>query len=88
MTIKRYRPQRKTTPNVHHYLTSLEAGVLNAQAVARVALDLKKSGFVPDVMLSHNGWGEIWYQGFPGFMRSLPKILQKRPNVQVLIVGG
>ena len=61
VTIRRYRPQRKTTPNVHHYLTSLEAGVLNAQAVARVALDLKKSGFIPDVMLGHNGWGEIWY---------------------------
>jgi glycosyltransferase involved in cell wall biosynthesis len=35
--------------------------VLNAQNVARVALDLKASGFVPDVMLGHNGWGEIWY---------------------------
>lgn len=38
-----------------------EAGVLNAQAVARVALDLKTSGFVPDVMVGHDGWGEIWY---------------------------
>ena len=28
---------------------------------ARIALDLKKSGFVPDVMAGHNGWGEIWY---------------------------
>jgi glycosyltransferase involved in cell wall biosynthesis len=35
--------------------------VLNAQEVARAALALKNSGFVPDVMLGHNGWGEIWY---------------------------
>ena len=57
----RYRPARKTTPRLHHYLRSTEAGVLNAQAVVRTALRLKKSGFVPDVMLGHNGWGEIWY---------------------------
>jgi glycosyltransferase involved in cell wall biosynthesis len=24
-------------------------------------MDLRQSGFVPDVMLGHNGWGEIWY---------------------------
>lgn len=56
-----YKPQRKVTPNIHHYLPDVEAGVLNAQAVMRVALDLKASGFTPDVMLGHNGWGEIWY---------------------------
>ncbi len=56
-----YKPQREVTRGVHHYLRETEAGVLNAQNVARVALDLKNSGFVPDVMLGHNGWGEIWY---------------------------
>ncbi|NKI69939.1 glycosyltransferase [Collimonas pratensis] len=56
-----YKPQRAVTPGVHHYLRETEAGVLNAQNVARVALDLKKTGFVPDVMLGHNGWGELWY---------------------------
>lgn len=35
--------------------------MLNAQEVARVAMDLRKTGFIPDVMLGHNGWGEIWY---------------------------
>jgi glycosyltransferase involved in cell wall biosynthesis len=57
----RYRPKRETTPHIHHYLRGLEAGVLNAQAVVRMALRLKRSGFIPDVMLGHNGWGEIWY---------------------------
>jgi glycosyltransferase involved in cell wall biosynthesis len=46
---------------LHHYLRDTEAGVLNAQNVARIALDLKEAGFVPDVMLAHNGWGEPWY---------------------------
>jgi len=56
-----YQPQRAVTKNIHHYLIDTEAGILNAQSVVRVALDLKESGFIPDVMLGHNGWGEIWY---------------------------
>lgn len=56
-----YKPKRTVTPQVHHYLRESEAAVLNAQEVLRVAIDLKNSGFVPDVMLGHNGWGEIWY---------------------------
>lgn len=56
-----YQPQRSITPEIHHYLRDSEAGILNAQAVVRIALDLKESGFTPDVMLGHNGWGEIWY---------------------------
>ena len=56
-----YQPARPITKDIHHYLRGTEAGILNAQNVARAALDLKKSGFVPDVMVGHNGWGEIWY---------------------------
>ena len=56
-----YKPHRAITADVHHYLRETEAAVLNAQEVARVALDLKVSGFIPDVILGHNGWGEIWY---------------------------
>ena len=56
-----YKPQRKIMQGQHHYLRETEAHVLNAQSVARVALNLKKSGFVPDIILAHNGWGELWY---------------------------
>lgn len=56
-----YKPRRTISPQVHHYLRESEGAVLNAQEVARVALDLRKAGFIPDVMLGHNGWGEIWY---------------------------
>ena len=56
-----YQPHRKISKNQHHYLTDAESAVLNAQAVARTALDLKQQGFVPDVMQGHNGWGEIWF---------------------------
>lgn len=56
-----YKPKRVVTTGLHHYLRDVEAGVLNAQEVARAALELKKRGFIPDVMVGHNGWGEIWY---------------------------
>jgi glycosyltransferase involved in cell wall biosynthesis len=56
-----YKPRRTITAQTHHYLRESEAAVLNAQEVLRVATLLKESGFVPDVMLGHNGWGEIWY---------------------------
>lgn len=56
-----YQAARGPRKETHHYLRGTEAGVLNAQAVARAAMQLRKSGFVPDIMLGHNGWGEIWY---------------------------
>ena len=56
-----YKPGRKVDNHVHHYLRETEASVLNAQQVARAALDLKQTGFMPDVMVGHNGWGEVWY---------------------------
>ena len=159
-----YKPQREVTRHLRHYLRDTAAGVLNAQAVARVTLDLKKIDFVPHVMVGHNGWNEIWYlkdvfpqspllgyfeffyclvgtdvgfdpserpgvdtaprirtknlgnllglqaadygqcptawqkstsaalnlepyRGFPSFMRSLPTILDERPQAQVPVVG-
>lgn len=49
-----YQPNRRDGERAHHYLRDVEAHVLNAQAVARAALKLKKSGFVPDLMIGHN----------------------------------
>lgn len=56
-----YKPTRPVTGGVHHYVQETEGAILNAQAVVRAALQLKEAGFIPDVMLGHNGWGEIWY---------------------------
>jgi hypothetical protein len=56
-----YRLGREAGPKTHFYLRSTEAAVLHGQAVARVALRLKKQGFVPDVILGHNAWGETLY---------------------------
>ena len=45
----------------HVYLQSTEAAVRRGQAVARSLLDLKKKGFVPDVVSVHPGWGEALF---------------------------
>lgn len=42
----------------HPYLQSTEAAVRRGQAAARSMLDLKKKGFIPDVVCVHPGWGE------------------------------
>lgn len=56
-----YQPARQAAPQTHPYLRDTEAAVLNGQAVVRKCVELKAQGFVPDVMVGHNGWGETLY---------------------------
>jgi glycosyltransferase involved in cell wall biosynthesis len=59
--VLRYAPPPRAARGVHRHLAELDAGVANGHAVARVASALRDAGFVPDVMVGHNGWGEIWF---------------------------
>jgi glycosyltransferase involved in cell wall biosynthesis len=45
----------------HAYTRELERGVANGLAVARLCEWLDRDGFVPDIVIGHNGWGEILY---------------------------
>ena len=45
----------------HAYTRELETGVANGLAVARLCEWLARDGFVPDIVIGHNGWGEILY---------------------------
>jgi glycosyltransferase involved in cell wall biosynthesis len=56
-----YKLHRQSGPQQHHYLQRMEQAVLHGQAVARLLIDLRKQGFVPDVILAHPGWGETLY---------------------------
>src|SRR5262249_28448003 len=47
--------------NAHLYLRKLEEGVANGLAVARVCHWLRRDGYTPDLIIGHNGWGEILY---------------------------
>jgi len=45
----------------HIYLAEFDTAIANGLAVARVGETLKLDGFNPDLVVGHNGWGEILY---------------------------
>jgi glycosyltransferase involved in cell wall biosynthesis len=59
--LRTYQPHRAPAADIHDYLYSTEAAVLNGQAVAREIVRLKDAGFVPDVVYAHASWGEGLY---------------------------
>lgn len=56
-----YTLHRAPTEATHHYAKPFEAGVLHGQAVLRLLQQLRREGFVPDVVLGHPGWGETMF---------------------------
>ena len=53
-----YHPARGTTPNVHPWVSDFETKTIRGEAAFRSALALRDTGFVPDVIIAHPGWGE------------------------------
>ncbi|MDG2284608.1 MAG: glycosyltransferase family 4 protein [Alphaproteobacteria bacterium] len=56
-----YGLTRKPTPNIHQYLARFEDQVLHGQGAVRAGLELRKRGFLPDVICAHTGWGEALF---------------------------
>ncbi len=56
-----YRTTREPHKETHPYLRSSEGAILHGQAVARALLDLRREGFVPDIVIGHPGWGETLF---------------------------
>ncbi|MBI2310886.1 MAG: glycosyltransferase [Betaproteobacteria bacterium] len=56
-----YDPPKGAAPSTHPYLRGLEAHVRRGQTVVRAGLDLRREGFVPEVICAHPGWGEALY---------------------------
>jgi glycosyltransferase involved in cell wall biosynthesis len=48
-------------PGTHPYLTEFDIAVANGLSVASCCEILKRNGFTPDLVVGHNGWGEILY---------------------------
>lgn len=53
-----YDVKRDSQPEIHRYIINFERGILRGQEIWRVCKKLKESGFVPDVICGHLGWGE------------------------------
>lgn len=56
-----YRPGPVSGGAAHPYLSELENGVGNGLEVAKLCHWLDRDGLVPDIVIGHNGWGEILY---------------------------
>jgi glycosyltransferase involved in cell wall biosynthesis len=52
-----YRLTREAHPSTHTYLRGMENAILHGQAALRAANELKKRGFIPDLIVGHSGWG-------------------------------
>ena len=59
--LTRYRLARPGFAQQHPYLRKMEVATLHGQAAARAMLQMKRSGFTPDVIVAHPGWGETLY---------------------------
>ena len=58
LRVVRYYAARGTTKGIHPWVAETETKVIRAEAAYRAALQQKKEGFYPDVILAHPGWGE------------------------------
>ena len=56
-----YAFEPNTRPAPHQYLLDYESHIRRGQQVASAALQLKRRGFVPDVVIAHPGWGEALF---------------------------
>lgn len=54
----KYQAARGTTPNIHPWVSDFETKTIRGEAAFRAALALRESGFTPDVIIAHPGWGE------------------------------
>ncbi len=53
-----YQATRGTSPNIHPWVSDFETKVIRGEAAFRAALELRDSGFSPDLIIAHSGWGE------------------------------
>ena len=56
-----YDKPKGASATTHLYLQGVESAVRRGQSVVRLCLELRKGGFVPDVICAHPGWGEALY---------------------------
>lgn len=59
--LRQYALLRKPAGSVDPIVAGHELAVMHAQACAVAALQLKKDGFTPDVIVAHPGWGDAMF---------------------------
>ena len=56
-----YQINRVTTKDIHPYVSDFETKVIRGEACYLKAIEIKKNGFSPDLIISHHGWGESMF---------------------------
>ena len=56
-----YELHRQAGKPPHAYFDRYEDQILHAQGVTKACLKLQTSGFEPDVICAHTGWGEAMF---------------------------
>ncbi|MEO8183850.1 MAG: glycosyltransferase family 4 protein [Deltaproteobacteria bacterium] len=56
----RYAPARNSSPHIHPWARDFESKTIRADACGAKMLELRASGFAPDLVIGHPGWGETW----------------------------
>ena len=56
--IHRYEVSRGNSKDTHPWLIDYESKIIRGEACMRAAMSLKDLGYVPDIVISHPGWGE------------------------------
>ena len=59
--LRPYTLLRQSASETHPLLHNQEAHILRAEACASAAFQLKREGFVPDIIIAHPGWGEALF---------------------------
>ena len=54
-----YRPEKATPEQTHPGAQGLDSALRRADQVAAAAANLRRLGFVPDIVIGHHGWGEL-----------------------------
>lgn len=53
-----YSLTRGNAQDAHPWTKDFESKIIRGEACLRAALNLKKSGYTPDIIIAHPGWGE------------------------------
>lgn len=61
VTVRPYTLLRSPAQDTHYLLQDEESKILRAEACAAAAMQLKREGFEPDVIMAHPGWGEALF---------------------------
>jgi glycosyltransferase involved in cell wall biosynthesis len=61
VTVRRYLPQRNSSPAIHPWVGDFESKVIRGEACFLAAQQLASSGYQPDLIVGHPGWGELLF---------------------------